>query len=205
MYSSSFITPHYVNSTITRNNSRHGVLTEFGKDFGKPDWRKQQARDQLCRRFQAPKKRSTSCIEDVICFSRRVDDTMFEEEKIRPLFKGLSHSLFSSIASAPPTRVEAFLADWKRFEDFHRGQIFSTSFDRLPEVLPSPSNNWVVAPSVRGAIRSELQTFLASLMPQLTGTKGKVARNVSGTREGKCFKIIFLSALEKYGSCDMGF
>lgn len=141
MYSSSFITPHCVNSRTTRNNSRRGVLTEFGKVFGKPDWHKQQARDQLCRRFHAPNKRSTSCIEDVIRLSPRVDDTMFEEDKIRPLFKGLSHSLFSSIASAPPTRVQAFLADSKRFKDLHRGQIFSTSFDRLPEVLPSPSNN----------------------------------------------------------------
>lgn len=102
---------------------------------------------------------------------------MSEEDKLRHLFEELSHSLFSAIASMPPTKVEMFIADCKRFEDLHSGQIFSTAFDRLVEVSPSPLNGSVTI-SFHDVIRNEFQTFLARLLPQLPGNNTKMA--VSG-------------------------
>lgn len=59
---------------------------KFGKVSGKPDCRKQQAREKLSWDFQASDVTSTSYIEDVhLCCC--VDDAMSEEDK--HLFKGL--------------------------------------------------------------------------------------------------------------------
>lgn len=103
--------------------------SELGNVFGKPDCRKQQAREKLSQRFQSPTESSTAYIEDVLRLCHRVDDSMSEEDKLRHLFKGFSHNLFSAVAPTPPTTVPAFIAECKRLEDMQSGRIFQTTFD----------------------------------------------------------------------------
>lgn len=151
----------------TELTSWDAFKAEFGNVFGKPDCRKQQASEQLAHRFQAQTESTTSYIEDVLRLCRRVDATMSEADKLRHLFKGIAHSLFTVIARTPPTTVQEFTEECKRFEDLQSRRITHTSFDRLPEVMPSASTNGDAHASFRDVIRSEFRLFLARLMPQL--------------------------------------
>ncbi|CAN8023522.1 unnamed protein product [Ixodes persulcatus] len=86
----------------------------FSEAFGKPERRKQQAKDKLVRRFQATTESSTSYIEDVLRLCTRVDADMTEEDRIRHLFKGLSQDLFAVVAPKSPTTVQQLIGECKK-------------------------------------------------------------------------------------------
>lgn len=92
---------------------------------------------------------------------------MSEEEKLRYLFKELSHNLFSVIEPTPPTTVQTHITECKQFEDQQSRQILQIIFDRLPEVTPSPPNTAII-PFVRDVIRNKFHNFLPRLMSQLS-------------------------------------
>lgn len=133
----------------------------FTEVFGKPACRRQQASDVLSRRFQAATESSTSYIEDVLRLCRRVDKDMSEDNKVRHLFKGLSHELFSVVAPKTPTTVESFIADCKRYEGLQSGRLLHSPFERLPEVTPSHSSLTDLASLIRDVVRNELRSFMA--------------------------------------------
>ncbi|MDD9361450.1 MAG: hypothetical protein PV344_00765, partial [Anaplasma sp.] len=104
-------------------NSWDGFQLAFAEVFGKPERRKQQAKDELARRYQLTAESSTSYIEDVLRLCRRVDSNMTEDDKIRHLFKGLSHELFSIVAPKSPPTVQHLITECKKYEELQSARI----------------------------------------------------------------------------------
>lgn len=146
-------------------NSWEGFKTAFADVFGKPQHRKQQARDQLLRRYQRPTETSTAYIEDVLRLCRRVDAEMAEDEKIRHLFKGISQELFSVVAPKAPATTECLIAECRQYEELDSARISKKPFERLPEVSQVTTPDTNLASLIRTIIREELRTFVAQLQP----------------------------------------
>ncbi|XP_042148790.1 uncharacterized protein LOC120836994 [Ixodes scapularis] len=143
-------------------NSWDAFKTAFADVFGTPERRRQQARDKLSRRYQAPSETSTSYIEDVLRLCGRVNAAMPEDEKIKHLFKGLSQELFSIVAPRSPQTVQQLIAECKHYEDLQSGRISNTGFERLPEVSITTADT-DLPNLIRRIIRDELRDFLGSL------------------------------------------
>ncbi|CAN8032927.1 unnamed protein product [Ixodes persulcatus] len=144
-------------------DSWEAFQTAFAEVFGKPESRKQQAKDKLARRYQSPTESSTAYIEDVLRLCRRVDNEMTEEDKIRHLFKGLSHDLFTVVAPKSPPTVQQLISECKRHEELQSARIMKRPFERLPEVCTSNATPSELPELIRQIIRQELQAYLAPL------------------------------------------
>lgn len=143
-------------------NSWDGFKAAFADVFGTPERRRQQARDKLSHRYQAPTESSTSYIEDVLRLCGRVDSNMPEDDKIRHLFKGLSQELFSVVAPKSPPTVQQLISECKHYEELQSARILKAPFARLPEVS-SPTSATDLPALIRAIIREELRDFLSSL------------------------------------------
>lgn len=141
--------------------------TALGNVFGNAERKKQHVHERLSQQFQAANETSTAYIEDILHLCRRVNPHMSEENRLRHLFKGIPHDLFSGIASRPPDTAAYSIAECKHYEDLRSRRIFHGSFEQLPEVMSSPPRANPSA-SVRDVIRSEVQGFmprLSTLLP----------------------------------------
>lgn len=144
-------------------DSWEGFQTAFAEVFGKPEIRKQQAKDKLARRYQSTTESSTAYIEDVLRLCRRVDNDMTEDDKIRHLFKGLSHDLFSVVAPKSPPTVQQLITECKRYEELQSARIMKRPFERLPEVCTNNTTPSDLPELIRQIIRQELQAYLFPL------------------------------------------
>ncbi|KAM7285194.1 uncharacterized protein ISCGN_032152, partial [Ixodes scapularis] len=116
-------------------NSWDAFKTRFAGAFGKPEQRRQQAKETLAHRYQVNTESSLAYIEDVLRLCRRVDAHMPEEDRIRHLFKGLSQELFTIVAPKSPPTVQHLIDECKKYEELQSARINKQLFERLPEVV----------------------------------------------------------------------
>lgn len=146
-------------------NSWDAFKATFANAFGKPEQRKQQAKDKLASRYQANTESSTSYIEDVLRLCSRVDPEMPEDDRIRHLFKGLSQELFTIVAPKSPPTVQQLIDECKKYEELQSARIAKAPFERLPEVCLATASSTDIATLIRTIIRDELRPYLAHLTP----------------------------------------
>lgn len=146
-------------------NSWDAFETRFADAFGKPEQRRQQAKQTLARRYQVNTESSLAYIEDVLKLCRRVDAHMPEEDRIRHLFKGLSQELFTIVAPKSPPTVQHLIDECKKYEELQSARINKEPFERLPEVCLAPAFNTDIKTMIRNIIRDELRPYLAHLQP----------------------------------------
>ncbi|CAN7978002.1 unnamed protein product [Ixodes persulcatus] len=152
-------------------SSWDALTAAFSEAFGKPERRKQQAKDKLARRFQATTESSTSYIEDVLRLCTRVDADITEEDRIRHLFKGLSQDLFAVVAPKSPTTVQQLIGECKKYEELQSARISKAPFERLPEVSVASVAGVDLPALIRSIIREELRSFLDHLRPPSDSTE----------------------------------
>lgn len=139
LMSSCFFAARRFDCLITmRKRSLHGTPSRqpLATSLAMRSAKKQHPQERLSRRFEAVNETSTAYIEGVLRLCCRVDADMSEENRLRHLFQGLSHDLFSGIASIQHNTVAALIVKCKRYENLRSGIIFYGSFEGLPEVMP---------------------------------------------------------------------
>lgn len=88
---------------------------------------------------------------------------MTEPDRIRHLYKGVSHDLFSIIAPKFPDNVQSLITECKNYENPQSGRIFRPLSERPPEVTPHHSSCNDPASLVRDIVRNELRKFMVEI------------------------------------------